>query len=101
MERASILRAEREEIQKELDEIVGLDNIHAESKLHLAERWRKQNPQARVLYVGDTVHDAETAKVLEADCLLFIGGHQSKRKLEKCGCHMIDRIDEIVDHLVG
>ena len=81
------------------DEIIGLENIHAYSKAHLAKRWREEHPDARVLYVGDTVHDAENAKILEADCLLFTGGHQSKRRLSECGCKMIDRIEELVEYL--
>ncbi len=67
------------------DEVIGLDNIHAESKLHLAKRWREGHPDARILYVGDTLHDAENARILGADCLLFTGGHQSERRLSACG----------------
>ena len=81
------------------DEIIGLDNIHAESKLHLAAKWREGHPEAKILYVGDTIHDAENAKVLGADCLLFAGGHQSRRRLEACGCPVIERIEEIIDYL--
>ena len=80
------------------DEVIGLDNIHAESKLHLAKKWRESNPEARILYVGDTVHDAENARILGADCLLFTGGHQSRRRLAKCGFPMIDNIREIAKH---
>lgn len=81
------------------DEIIGLDNIHAESKLHLAKKWREQHPDARILYVGDTLHDAENAKILDADCLLFTGGHQSRRRLEVCGYPMIDSIESIFDFI--
>lgn len=81
------------------DEIIGLDNIHAESKLHLAAKWRSAHPEARILYVGDTVHDAENARVLGADCLLFCRGHQSRRRLEGCGCPVIERIGEIIQYL--
>ncbi len=81
------------------DEIIGLENIHAESKAHLARKWKKANPDARILYVGDTTHDAENAKILEADCLLFTGGHQSRRRLEKCGCELIENIGDIIDHI--
>ena len=80
-------------------EIIGLDNIHAESKLHLAARWRAAHPEAKILYVGDTTHDAENAKVLEADCLLFAGGHHSRSRLEACGYPVIGRIEEIVEYL--
>ena len=81
------------------DEIMGLDNIHASSKAHLAKKWREEHPHAKVLYVGDTIHDAENAKILEADCLLFTGGHQSKRRLAECGCQMIDNISQIVEYI--
>lgn len=81
------------------DEIIGLDDIHAASKLHLAQAWREKNPKAKILFVGDTIHDAETAEVLGANCLLFTGGHQSKARLLTTGCQTIDGIVEILDHL--
>lgn len=81
------------------DEIIGLENIHAESKLHLARRWREAHPEASILYVGDTVHDAENARVLQADCLLFTGGHQSRRRLEGCGYRLIDSVDEVLRYI--
>ena len=81
------------------DEIIGLENIHAESKIHLAKKWGAEHPEAKILYVGDTVHDAENAKILGADCLLFTGGHQSRRRLEACGCAMIDKIEEMIEYI--
>ena len=81
------------------DEIIGLDDIHAAGKLHLARAWREKNPDAKILFVGDTMHDAETARVLGADCLLFTGGHQSKARLLTTGCETIDGIVEILDYI--
>lgn len=81
------------------DEIIGLDDIHAAGKLHLAQAWREKNPEAKILFVGDTIHDAETARVLGADCLLFTGGHQSKARLLSTGCETIDGIVEILDYI--
>ena len=81
------------------DEIIGLDNIHAESKLHLAQKWREEHPDAKILYVGDTVHDAENARILEADCLLFTGGHQSRRRLSLCSCPLIDSMEEVLKYI--
>lgn len=81
------------------EEVIGLNNIHAESKLHLAEKWRAENPEARILYIGDTTHDAETAKVLHADCLLYAGGHQSRARLSPCGFPTIDNMSEIISYL--
>ena len=99
-EREMLLRQMRELGVGDLfDEVIGLDNIHAESKLHLAKRWRETNPDAKILYVGDTLHDAENAKILEADCLLFTGGHQSKKRLCQAGCTLIDSIDQILNYV--
>ena len=86
-------------VSEYFEEVIGLDNIHAESKLHLAQMWREANRDARVLYVGDTTHDAETAAQLGADCLLYTGGHQSRARLSKVGAPMIDRIDELLKYL--
>ncbi len=82
-----------------LSEVMGLDNIHARSKLALAHDWVSRNPDARVLMIGDTTHDYETAQALMADCVLYSGGHQSVEKLKACGCPIIDGIEEIVDFL--
>ena len=86
-------------VREYLSEVMGLDNIHARSKLALAYEWIKNNPDARVLMLGDTTHDFETAEALGADCVLYAGGHQSRAKLERCGCPVIDNICEIVDYL--
>ncbi len=84
-------------VREYISEVMGLDNIHARSKLALAEEWIKNNPDARVLMIGDTTHDYETAKALGADCVLYSGGHQSRGKLLGCGCPVIDDISEIVE----
>ncbi len=63
-------------IASAFDEICGLEDIYAESKLGLAGAWRGAHPDERVLYVGDTTHDAESAAVIGAECLLLTGGHE-------------------------
>lgn len=86
-------------VSDRFDEVIGLDNIHAESKLHLAKKWRESHPEARILYVGDTIHDAENARILGADCLLFTGGHQSERCLSACGFPLIDKIEGLIEYI--
>ena len=99
-EREMLLRQLSElELLDRFDEVIGLENIHAESKLHLAKGWRENHPDARVLYVGDTIHDAENARVLGADCLLFTGGHQSRRRLEACGYPLIDDVKDVLRYI--
>lgn len=82
-----------------LSQIMGLDNIHARSKLALAYEWVEKNRDARALMIGDTTHDFETAQALGADCVLYAGGHQSREKLEKCGCPVVDTIEEVLEFL--
>ncbi len=79
-----------------LDEVMGLDNIHAKSKLELARAWRDRNPGIRPLMIGDTTHDFETAELLGADCVLYTGGHQSKERLQRCGCPLIDKMEDVL-----
>lgn len=81
------------------DEILGLDNIYAKSKTHLANLWLSQNPTAVPLCLGDTDHDAALADAIGADCVLYTGGHQSREKLALCGKPMIDQIGQVLDFL--
>lgn len=64
------------------DEIVGADDFHGHGKEDLAREWRRRNPGARPLFVGDTDHDAEAAREMGADVILLECGHQSREKLE-------------------
>ncbi len=80
-------------------EVLGLDNIHARSKTHLAVAWKEAHPDAVPLFLGDTEHDAAVAAAIGADCVLFTGGHQSRRKLEACGVPVVDRLVDVLDYL--
>ena len=87
---------ERLGVRGYLNEVIGLDNIHARSKIAEGLAWRERNLEAKALMIGDTTHDFETARSLGADCVLFAGGHQSRAKLEACGCPVVDKIEEII-----
>ena len=86
-------------ITEYFSEILGLDNIYASSKTELAVAWRRRNPDAVPLFVGDTHHDAESAEAMGADCVLYTGGHQSKKRLSEYGKPLIDDIADIVRYL--
>ena len=70
-------------------EIIGADNAHAHGKTALAKLWRKRNPDAVPLMIGDTDHDAETARAMGADIVLVACGHQSRKKIERANPLMI------------
>lgn len=84
------------------DGLLGLDNIHAYSKAEIGVRWRREHPEARVLLIGDTDHDAEVAAAMEVDCALVARGHQSRRKLETCRAVAVtDTLTELFEKLLN
>ncbi len=72
-------------ISSYFEQICGSDNIYAAGKIDRGKRMvntYKLCP-AETLMVGDTLHDAEVAKALGFDCLLFTGGHNDQVRLRK------------------
>jgi phosphoglycolate phosphatase len=90
---------ERLGIYEDFDEVIGLDNIHARSKKAQALDWKKRHPDARPLFIGDTLHDADVAEAVGGDCILFCGGHQSHSRLSERGFPVISHIREILRYL--
>ena len=72
-------------IYDRFEEIMGIDNIYAESKIAIAKDWKQRHEGERALFIGDTTHDYETAEVLGADCYLISAGHQPEYKLRAAG----------------
>ena len=72
-------------VREYFDGIYGLDNIHAAGKSSIGLLWRQNNPDAKDLFLGNTVHDAEVAVEIHADCILIEGGHSSPEELKSTG----------------
>jgi len=83
------------------DEILGMDDIHAGSKLSLAVKWRERHPSAHAMFVGDTDHDVSTAKAMAADCFLIAAGHQSLAHLQTMGVPVFSSLTEWRRRLEG
>lgn len=85
-------------IDRYLDDSLGIDNIYAASKEHLALSWIAAQGLAadEVLFVGDTEHDYEIAQAIGADCLLFSGGHHSRSRLESLEAPVIDDLRDVL-----
>lgn len=81
------------------DEICGLTDIYASSKLALAADWRARHPHQRALFIGDTAHDAESAKVMKCDCVLLAGGHESEASLLTHGCRVLFSPEAILSEI--
>ena len=81
-----------------MDFILGIDTIHATSKVMVAKDWIRENgvDPKKVLFIGDTDHDYEVATSIGVDCLLIANGHQSKERLLKVTSNVVD---DIIDTL--
>ena len=82
------------------DEMLGLADILAASKIEIG-RWYidRANPE-RALLVGDTIHDKEVADALGADCVLVAGGHQDRMRLLASGARVVDGLSALRDLIV-
>lgn len=85
------------DIVKYFDDILGIDNIHAASKVEIALKYleSKNINGEEVLFIGDTLHDLEVAKCLKADCKLVSCGHQSVEVLATGGVEILDSVKEL------
>jgi len=73
---------ERFQLNTIIDQFYGIDSIYAESKEHLFEKFINNNPQASILYIGDTTHDRDIAQKFNLKFLFFTQGHQSLKHFQ-------------------
>lgn len=83
--------------------LLGLDNIHAASKIEIGKRWLSESglDKKEVLLVGDTLHDYETAFELGCDCILLVDGHQSVERVSRIGVPVVRALPEIRNYLMS
>lgn len=84
-------------IKDRFEKICGIDNIYAASKTALAVTWAKSRCPGRVLMIGDTDHDAETARAAGFDLVLVEGGHMSRSALLKTGASVFSDFDKLLE----
>jgi len=83
------------------DEIYGVDNLDGATKLSrgrdLLARLDATVPGPRELvFIGDTLHDAEVATALGATPILVAGGHQNADRLRAAGCRVVPTLLDAV-----
>ena len=78
--------------------VVGLDNIYADGKARLAHKLlskiKSNGSTDNILLIGDTLHDLEVAKEINADCILVSHGHQDEERLIKSGVSVVKSLGE-------
>ena len=86
-------------IVKYFKDILGIDNIHAASKIHIGIDYIKEsniNPN-EAIFVGDTTHDFEVAEAMGLKCYLVECGHQSRAKLSTVGVQILNTTSDILE----
>ncbi len=98
-ERNNLLeQCESYDIVNYFEDILGIDNIHASSKVGIALDYLKQKnlKGEDILFIGDTLHDLEVARAMGARCLLVSCGHQAVEVLEKGQVPIIDSVADLL-----
>ena len=82
-------------IEEYFDEVLGIDNIYAGSKVEIALKWIEDKNPDDCIMLGDTLHDLQAAKAMGIKCILIANGHQSKDILIKNYDCVVDDISEV------
>ncbi len=84
------------------EEIVGLNNIHAHSKIENAISYFnkiKTMNDAECIFIGDTFHDYEVSIALNCKCILVNNGHQNLNKFKfNKDIIILNNLNEIIDN---
>ena len=88
-------------LEKYFDELLGIDSIHAPGKTGRGCEWIRESglDPARVLLIGDTMHDAEVAAEMGIECWLIEGGHHPRHRLEETGRPCVSNLPEVLQAL--
>lgn len=79
--------------------IIGQDNHYAEGKEAAGKAWVDElhyGPH-EVLFIGDTIHDHEVAKLIGADCVLVSNGHVSRERLKNTGAPVFEDLTGVIN----
>ena len=84
-------------ITEYFDEILGTNNIYAQSKESVGINFIKENniDLDECLFIGDTNHDYDVAQKMGIDVMLVLCGHQSKEVLQKFNVTLLDSFNDI------
>lgn len=83
------------DIAQYFDEVLGIGNIYAGSKVDVALDWIKDKDPKECLMIGDSLHDLEVAKAMGVECILVASGHQDKETLMSSYDRVVDDIREV------
>jgi phosphoglycolate phosphatase len=109
--RQSILSArEQNELREEtvqmgvsgyFEKIYGTDDHYAHGKTEVGIKLIRDLalPVSKLLFIGDTQHDAEVAREIGIDCILIPDGHHTEERLMECGFPVISGLTDLMIHI--
>jgi phosphoglycolate phosphatase len=80
------------------DRIHGLDDHYAHGKTDVGIHLVSQIGEAKekLLFIGDTLHDAEVAAEIGIQCILIPNGHHSEERLIQAGVPLINSLKDLI-----
>lgn len=83
------------------DDVIGLDDHFAVSKLELAKSYvsKRKIDLTNSYFVGDTTHDAVVGQACGLNVVLIERGHQSKKVLETTNAEILKSFSEFINIL--
>ncbi|MEI8006066.1 MAG: HAD hydrolase-like protein [Bacteroidota bacterium] len=81
--------------------VYGLDDHYAHGKTDVGLKLIRDlalEPSS-LLFVGDTMHDAEVACEIGIDCILIHNGHHNEERLRTCSFPVISNLNELKSRL--
>ena len=83
------------------EKIYGLDDHYAHGKTDVGLKLIKDLglPASTLLFIGDTLHDAEVACEIGIDCILIPNGHHTEERLRECSFPVIGSLNELISYL--
>ena len=87
------------EIHSFFEQVMGNDDHYAGGKREKALAWVRaiDEPAVEMLLIGDTIHDAEVAAAMGAQCVLLAGGNQHVERLQACGVPLFHSLRDLLD----
>lgn len=77
------------------DEVLGIDDIYASSKLPIGLAFIKDKDPKECILIGDSEHDKAVADAMGIESILIANGHESKKRLSKISNNVYDNISEV------
>ena len=92
-------QTEQLKIAKYFEEIMGIDNDLAHSKIDLAKTWMNSSSvrPEECMFIGDSIHDMETAPAIGVENYLLVAcGHQSYKVLKDATDKVVKTMGEVI-----